>query len=53
VLPYGAGIAGIALVGGIALRWSRRRSDETDATVAPSATPELENRLDDELRDLD
>ena len=53
VLPYAAGIAGIALVGGIAVRWSRRRSGLYETAPEAPATPELENRLDDELRDLD
>jgi cytochrome c-type biogenesis protein CcmF len=53
LLPYGVGLAGIALVGGIAVRWSRRRSELPEEAAQAPATPELENRLDDELRDLD
>jgi len=53
--PYVLGLAGIVLVGGIAVRWSRRTDDAEpdDATVTPESAPELESRLDDELRDLD
>ncbi len=27
LLPYGVGLGGIVLVGGMAMRWSRRRAD--------------------------
>jgi cytochrome c-type biogenesis protein CcmH/NrfF len=54
LLPYGAGLAGIVLVGGMAVRWSRRRPvDGTEPAVAAAARPDLEDRLDDELRELD
>src|SRR6185503_18517615 len=55
-LPYAAGGIGAIVIGGIAWRWSRRRDGEAvDAStpVSTPANPELENRLDDELRDLD
>jgi cytochrome c-type biogenesis protein CcmF len=54
LLPYAAGAVGLVMIGGVAMRWSRRRADHR-ADVAPAAgvTPELENRLDDELRNLD
>jgi cytochrome c-type biogenesis protein CcmF len=54
VLPYAAGVAGIVVVGGIAVRWSRRRQD--DPETGPASTGDrtaLEERLDDELRELD
>jgi cytochrome c-type biogenesis protein CcmH/NrfF len=52
LLPYGLGGLGIVLVGGTAVRWSRRNT--AAETIAPAAAaPELERRLDDELRDLD
>jgi hypothetical protein len=35
------------------VRWSRRRSELPEEAAQAPATPELENRLDDELRDLD
>ena len=55
LLPYGVGLGGIVLVGGIALRWSRRRAEERPAEVAhPVTAPAaLQDRLDDELRELD
>jgi cytochrome c-type biogenesis protein CcmF len=53
-LPYAAGAAGIFLIGGLAVRWSRRR-DQQPGIPAAIATDrqDLQNRLDDELRDLD
>jgi cytochrome c-type biogenesis protein CcmF len=53
LLPYAFGFAGILVVGGVALRWSRREQTEEAAAESAAASPELENRLDDELRDLD
>jgi cytochrome c-type biogenesis protein CcmF len=55
LLPYGMGLAGIVLVGGVAVRWSRRRGEQAvDAEPAePQRSPALEERLDDELRELD
>ena len=54
LLPYGIGLGGIVLVGSIAMRWSRRRSegprDTAPVVTAPAA---LQDRLDDELRELD
>jgi cytochrome c-type biogenesis protein CcmH/NrfF len=53
LLPYGIGVIGIAAVGTVALRWSRRRSGGArDAEGAP-VRRDLEDRLDDELRELD
>jgi cytochrome c-type biogenesis protein CcmH/NrfF len=53
-LPYGVGLLGVALVGGIALRWSRRREEELTPHPAGTASRSaLEDRLDDELRELD
>jgi cytochrome c-type biogenesis protein CcmF len=55
LLPYVMGGAGLSLVGVAAMKWSRRPSAASPApraAVAP-ADPELEQRLDDELRDLD
>lgn len=53
--PYAAGAVGVVLVGGLAVRWSRRRATTlTDApSAAPAARQDLQDRLDDELRDLD
>jgi cytochrome c-type biogenesis protein CcmF len=53
LLPYAVGFAGILVVGGMAVRWSRRDTDAGSLEAAVAAGPELESRLDDELRDLD
>jgi cytochrome c-type biogenesis protein CcmF len=55
-VPYLLGASGLALVGTVAVKWSRRRSTEDAKPVVPGERPadaELESRLDDELRDLD
>ena len=53
LFPYLIGAAGLLLVGVTAKRWSRKDSDaEAQPTPAP-ADPDLEERLDDELRNLD
>jgi cytochrome c-type biogenesis protein CcmH/NrfF len=51
LVPYLVGGTGIVLVGLAASRWSRR-SDSPDASASPG-DPDMEQRLDDELRDLD
>jgi cytochrome c-type biogenesis protein CcmF len=52
--PYAAGAAGVVLIGGLAVRWSRRRATLTEAPSDSSASrQDLQDRLDDELRDLD
>ncbi len=55
LLPYGVGLGGIVLVGGVAMRWSRRRGNGTtpEAPAAATAPSALQDRLDDELRELD
>lgn len=51
LLPYALGVAGAVGVAIVALRWSRRSALALDE---PSERdPQLEARLDDELRDLD
>lgn len=53
-LPYAAGLLGIALVGGVALRWSRRHESAPETAPATATTrTDLQDRLDDELRELD
>jgi hypothetical protein len=52
-VPYAAGVSGFALLGVVALRWSRRRLPEPSALRPAAADPALEARLDEELRDLD
>ena len=52
--PYAAGLVGIAVVGGVAFRWSRRaHQPETPAPLQAAASTALQQQLDDELRDLD
>jgi cytochrome c-type biogenesis protein CcmF len=53
LLPYGAGLAGVIVAGAIAMRWARRGHDAVDAETPVTASPELQQQLDDELRDLD
>jgi cytochrome c-type biogenesis protein CcmF len=51
LVPYVVGLSGAVAVGLVAVRWSRHRPTET---AEPRAVdPELEERLDDELRNLD
>ena len=53
-VPYGVGIAGVLLIGGMAIRWSRRRHQTAAAVSEPIPSNRvLEEKLDDELRDLD
>jgi cytochrome c-type biogenesis protein CcmH/NrfF len=51
LFPYLAGATGIVTVGVVAMRWSRRR--ESAPADAQSGRDELDDRLDDELRNLD
>jgi cytochrome c-type biogenesis protein CcmF len=56
LLPYAAGLLGIVVVGGVALRWSRRTDaarPEPAEPAGPAASAALERQLDEELRDLD
>jgi cytochrome c-type biogenesis protein CcmH/NrfF len=55
LVPYAAGMSGLAMVAVMARRWSRRRGSAPDAESAAPADPDdpLQARLDDELRDLD
>lgn len=52
ILPYGAGVLGVSIVGLAAVRWSRR-ARKTEPVDEPQVSADLERRLDDELRDLD
>jgi len=54
LLPYGAALAGIGFVGVMAVRWTRR-SEQANRSAASDvpARRDLEDRLDDELRELD
>jgi cytochrome c-type biogenesis protein CcmF len=53
LLPYLVGGAGIGVVGGMAVRWSRRARHDSPADAGPAADSALQTKLDDELRDLD
>jgi cytochrome c-type biogenesis protein CcmH/NrfF len=52
IVPYAIGGAGAILVAFVATRGSRRR-DNTEADSAAPVDPIIEERLDDELRNLD
>ena len=51
LLPWSVGIGAAAAVGLVAIRWSRN-SNRDEQDTAP-ADPEMNERLDDELRNLD
>jgi cytochrome c-type biogenesis protein CcmF len=51
--PYAAGLLGIGVVAGMAVRWTRRRDDAPAPVTSAESRRDLEDRLDDELRDLD
>jgi cytochrome c-type biogenesis protein CcmF len=52
-LPYGLGLVGIGVVGGMAVRWARHKDASAPEGPVATARPDLEDRLDDELRELD
>jgi cytochrome c-type biogenesis protein CcmF len=52
LFPYLIGASGAVLVGIAAVRWSRRHEPAPGVELPPQ-DPDLEGRLDDELRDLD
>jgi cytochrome c-type biogenesis protein CcmH/NrfF len=55
LLPYILGASGLVLIGVTALKWSRKPSGQQAPATDQKAEidAELEQRLDDELRDLD
>jgi cytochrome c-type biogenesis protein CcmF len=54
IVPYAVGLAGLLLGGLVAIRWSRRASQQAAVAGVPvSDEAALGSRLDDELRDLD
>jgi cytochrome c-type biogenesis protein CcmF len=54
LLPYAIGFGRVGVVGVLAVRWSRRRDRDVSPDPAPrSSSREMEDKLDDELRDLD
>jgi len=50
-VPYALGLTGAAAIGFAAVKWSRK-PDGPDEALAP-ADSAIEERIDDELRDLD
>jgi cytochrome c-type biogenesis protein CcmF len=52
MLPWSLGIGAAAAVGFVAIRWSRNHASDAREPMAPP-DPELNERLDDELRNLD
>jgi cytochrome c-type biogenesis protein CcmH/NrfF len=52
LLPWSVGIGAAALMGFVAVRWSRQHDGES-VEALPAVDPELDERLDDELRNLD
>ena len=52
LVPYALGATGITIVGFAATRWSRRH-DEPPPSATAASDPGLDDRLDDELRNLD
>jgi cytochrome c-type biogenesis protein CcmF len=52
-VPYAVGLLGLGVATAVAIRWSRSQQPELAAAAAPPADPALEQRLADELRDLD
>jgi cytochrome c-type biogenesis protein CcmF len=53
LLPYATGAAGVVLLGIAAARWSQRSRTAVAEPAHIVSDPNLESRLDDELRDLD
>ena len=51
--PYAVGLLGLGGATAIAVRWSRSAQPTLSATAATPIDPALEQRLADELRDLD
>jgi len=53
LLPYALGLLGLAGAGMAAVRWTRRPAVAVAGGPSTVVAPELQSRLDDELRDLD
>jgi cytochrome c-type biogenesis protein CcmF len=51
LVPYLVGATGAVAVGFAAVKWTRKPDDDPDASAEPDAA--LDERIDDELRDLD
>ncbi len=53
LFPYLMGATGAMVIGVLAIRWTRREEVATDAAATSADDAQLNERLDDELRDLD
>jgi cytochrome c-type biogenesis protein CcmF len=53
LLPYGTGALGVVLLGAAAVKLSKRPHNAPESIDKPDVGEDLEQRLDDELRDLD
>jgi len=53
LFPYLLGTTGIVSIGFAAVKWSRKSEESHAAAPADAADPVLDERLDEELRDLD
>jgi len=53
LFPYVLGTSGAVAVAFAAIRWSHRQVESPSTSVSVGINPELQARLDDELRDLD
>ncbi len=51
LLPWSVGVGAAAVVGAMAVRWSKNKTHAPDSVAA--GDPEMDERLDDELRNLD
>jgi hypothetical protein len=53
LFPYMMGAGGAMVIGLVAVRWSRRSAVPAAAERGEALDPNLDERLDDELRNLD
>lgn len=53
LLPWSVGATAVVAVGLVAMRWSRNKNQDDEHGQAVTADPEMNERLDDELRNLD
>jgi cytochrome c-type biogenesis protein CcmF len=53
LVPYGIGVAGLVMIAMMARRWSRTAAALPAGGAAPGFDPDVDERLNDELRNLD
>ena len=53
LVPYLAGATGILVVGAAAIKWSRRHEPSSAESSEAAIDPELNERLNDELSNID